>query len=738
MRVSKRAGGLEHFKENKIRKALYAAFSSVNTSVPDLAPITRNVINKIAVCDGEIIRVETLQDVIERVLMESGYHEVARAFIIYREERSRLREQRLTPDPAALRDYICVSKYARHLEEHKRRETWYESCERVRDMHLRRFSDLPDEYITQINEVFEDVKEQRNLGSMRMMQFGGAAVEQINARGYNCCYTLVDRPKVFQGIMHLLLAGCGVGYSVQIQHVEMLPRLAKMDRHNVRHYVVPDTIEGWSDCVGELIRAAIEGYWLEPAYCEIRDEGVLLKTSGGRAPGHLGLRDAIEAVRSILLKAQGRRLRPIECHDIICHLALAVVSGGIRRASLMCIFSKNDSEMMYCKAHENFDPRVGGKNSHRAMANNAVALLRSEATFEDLRRIMEINKEWGDPGFFFTDNLDWGCNPCAEIGLDPVWIDPVHGTRETGFAFCNLCEVNVAKCVSVKEYLEACRKAAILGTLQASYTDFGYLGDVSEKIAARDALLGVSMMGMADNPDLAFDPEVQRLGAEVVNKTNAVWAELIGINPAKRTTTIKPGGTGPLAVGGIASGIGEHHARRYFRRVKAVATEWAFKVMQKHNPHMLEDHGDGSYTIVFPCEAPEGAVTVKNGGGALDFMDRIFLTYDNWVRMGKVDPNGPDHNISATVTVKDSERNQVVQKVWENRHRITAMSFAPYFLDKLHKYAPREECVGPEDEARWNAIIRNYKPIDWSLEHEELDGTSHTLTAACVGGACDV
>jgi ribonucleoside-diphosphate reductase alpha chain len=498
-----------------------------------------------------------------------------------------------------------------------------------------------------------------------------------------------------------------VGFSVQWIHVEKLPRLNKIGR-TVRHYTIADSIEGWANALTELMYSFISGQHIEFDYSEIRPEGAYLKTSGGIAPGHLPLKEALENIRQILLGAQGRQLRPIECHDIICHSAEAVLAGGIRRSSLISLFSYEDTEMLYAKSQGAFNP-VTGLNAQRAMANNS-AVINRKSSKEIFYRIIRIAEEgWGDPGFFFTDNLDYGCNPCGEIGILPTYGD------KTGFGFCNLCEVNMAAITSEGELWEAVKAATIIGTLQAGYTDFPYLGYVTEQLVRRDSLLGISLTGMMDNPELSFDPKVQKKCAELVKEMNLILAPEIGVNLAKRCTTIKPGGTAPLELGGVASGIHPHHARRYFRRVTANPLEPAFLHFRKINPHMIEEKPNGDFCIVFPVQVSSNAKTVKEMS-ALDFMKTIFSTYDNWIVPGTREGT-LTHNVSATVTISPDEKDAVIQKVWENRSRIAAMSFATRMLDKKFPFAPREE-VTPADESRWNYLIENYRPVDWTKIEE--------------------
>lgn len=737
-RIQKRDGNLQEFQPRKIARAMLMAFQEVGPEkLPDIRPLLDEVVQELP---EDLIPIEDIQDQIEEVLMKN-YPEVARAFVIYREKRAEARAARQRPKPEWIADYIHAGKYAKYREDLGRREVYEETVERDRQMHLTKYKDCGEDLIKEINWAFDLVAQKKVFPSMRSMQFGGPAILKKNARIYNCSFTLVDRIRVFQEIFWLLLCGCGVGYSVQLAHVDKLPRLNRVNEEDVRHFVIPDTIEGWADSLGELFKSYMEGYYVEFAYHEIRSEGEALQTSGGKAPGHIPLKRCLERVRKILRTAEGRKLRSIECHDIICHVAEAVLAGGIRRSSLICLFSPEDTEMLYAKSAPGFNPKQG-VNLQRMMANNSAIFLRDRVTRDEFNRVLRIaNEGFGEPGFFFTCNLDFGTNPCSEIGLNPTYLtlSPKHHApvRLTGFAFCNLTEVVAANCNTKKEFLEACRAASIIGTLQAGFTDFDYLTDVTKLIAEREALIGVGITGMVDKPDIALDPQTQREGAQLVVKTNQQIARAIGISPAARCTTIKPSGTSSLEAGCVGSGIHPHHARRYFRRITANPLEAPAQFFREHNPHAVEYKENGDWSLIFPVEVPDNAITVKEEP-AEDFMERVFSTYENWVVPGTARPDsseGLTHNVSCTVTVRPEEQKYVEDTVWQNRHRIAAMSFAPYTLDTIYPYAPREEIT---DDARWNELIKLWKPIDWSEFKEESDETDLALVPACEGDKCTI
>lgn len=752
--VLKRGGVVtQTFELSKIERAVRKAFDSIGQEAEDKFILQLALLVKAKILlryrEGPI-PVETVQDFVETTLMETGCTEVAKAYILYRSKHEAIREQRLTPDNKAISDYIHPSKYARYIPELNRREVYEETVGRVETMHKRKFPDLH----TEIGRAFDMVRAKKVLPSMRTMQFAGEAVERINARAFNCAFMHIDKARAFGDALYLLLCGCGVGYSVQFEHVEKLPPLKVVDKKWVRHHTIADSIEGWGNALTFLINSYIKGSYVEFNYSKIRPEGAPLKTSGGRAPGHLGLKGALDAVRGILDQAQGRQLRPIECYDIMCHAADAVLSGGIRRSATIALFSPEDGEMMAAKTGNWMD-----KTPWRQNSNNSVVLKRDEASWRQFKRVFKYIKEFGEPGFIFTENYDYGFNPCAEINLNPVlevtpdvleiverkraegqFIPKVDlGDVHTGVAFCNLTEINAAAFETPEDMYEAAKTAAFIGTLQAAYTSYPYLGWVSEVISEREALLGVSMTGMMDSPDIAMNSEHQQKAAELVVEENKRVASLIGINPAARATCIKPGGTTPLELGCVATGIHARHARRYIRRVTANEMETVFQYFKSVNPHMCVKKHNGDWVIEFPIEAPENAI-VKEDLSALEFLDMVRSTQENWVKPGTARPDsspGACHNVSNTVVVQPDEWDAVASYIWKNKETFSGISFIPATGDKDYPFAPHEAITTEADEDRWNQLLRYYTPVDYLHMTEDEDGTNLTKELACVGGTCE-
>jgi ribonucleoside-triphosphate reductase len=735
---------VQHFDIAKLRRAIGLAWAEVSKT-PDERVLTK-VINTVVDAMGDgTVDVEHVQDAVETALMRQGQFAVAKAYILYRHSRSEARQARTekTPDPKAISDYIHAGKYARYLPKKRRREVYEETVDRVKRMHIQQYPDMAAD----IEWAFRLVAQKRVLPSMRSMQFGGEAVLNNNNRMFNCSFTLIDRPEAFGEALFLLLSGCGVGYSVQFDHVERLPTLAYVDPKAFRHHVIDDSIEGWADALKALMQSYLDGVTVEFAYHLIRPAGAPLKTSGGRAPGHLKLKEALERVRTVLNAAQGRKLRPVECHRIMCHAADAVLSGGIRRSAMISLFSLDDSEMMHIKTGNWWATEPWLANS-----NNSVVLKRDEVKKKQFKRIFGMTRQWGEPGFYFTNDFDYGTNPCCEIGLNPkltVTADDVLklaargvtakvGDVHTGWAFCNLCEINASKLTSLEDFEEAAKAAALIGTLQAGYTKMPYLGWISETLAEREALLGIGMTGMLDAPEIACNPEYQRHVATKIKQYNAEYAARLGLRAAARTTCVKPSGTTSLALGCVGSGHHAHHARRYIRRVTADELETVFQAFRAINPHMCVRKPDGKYVIEFPVQAPANA-TIKADLGAIEFLDMVKSTQQNWVLPGTNEENsspGLSHNVSNTVTVRPEEWDKVADYLWENRNYFTGVSLLASTGDKDYAYAPNEEILTPADETRWNQILESYTPVDYTTLVEASDNTDLAGEVACAGGVC--
>ena len=532
-----------------------------------------------------------------------------------------------------LSDLTVYMKYAKYDPWLERRETWQELVDRNKAMHVKKFPQLSEE----IESAYQFVYDKKALPSMRSMQFAGKPIEISPNRIYNCAYLPIDDWRAFSETMFLLLGGTGVGFSVQKHHIEALPEIRKPDPKKTRRFLIGDSIEGWADAVKILVRAYFEG-GSTPVFdfSDIRPKGAALITSGGKAPGPQPLKECLIKVQGILDNKQDNdKLKPIEVHDIICHIADAVLAGGIRRAALISLFSADDQDMIGAKSGAWWEA-----NPQRGRANNSAVLLRNKITkefFFELWKKIEASGA-GEPGIYFSNDKDWGTNPCCEIALRP-------------FQFCNLCEVNVSDVVDQDDLNTRVKAAAFIGTLQASYTSFHYLRPIWQRTTEKDALIGIGMTGIGSGVAQKLD---LKQAANIVNEENERVALLIGINKTARSTTIKPSGTSSLTLG-TSSGIHAWHNDYYIRRLRVGKNEAIYDYLVKEHPELIQDEyfrPHDTAVISVPQKAPEGAILRHES--ALDLLERVKFFYQNWIKPGH--RNGQNtHNISATVSIKNDE-----------------------------------------------------------------------------------
>ncbi len=608
-----------------------------------------------------------------------------------------------------LSDLIVQMKYARYLPELKRRETWPEICHRYEAMMMEKYPYIKEE----IHHWMKFVYDKKVLPSMRAMQFAGPAIARNHSRIYNCAYLPVDDIRAFSETLFLLLGGTGVGYSVQRHHVEKLPPIKKASK--TKKFLIGDSLEGWSDAVKVLLKSyfGFSNYLPDFDYSDIRPKGARLVTAGGKAPGPEPLKICVAHVQAVLdRKTEGGKLTPLECHDILCYLANAVLAGGIRRSAMISLFSADDEEMLTCKFGNWWE-----LNEHRGRANNSVVLPRETTTHDEFFKLwkkIELSGS-GEPGFYFTNDLDWGTNPCCEIALRP-------------FQFCNLCEVNVSDIFSQQELNERAKAAAFLGTLQAGFTNFHYLRDVWKDTTEGDALIGVGMTGIASGRILKYD---LREAAEEVKHMNLEVSSKIGVQFAARCTTIKPSGTTSLVLG-TSSGIHAWHNDFYLRRVRIGKNEALYQYLYITHPELIEDDQLNSKQaiICIPQKAPEGSI-LRNED-VMDLLDRIKKFNTDWVRNG-FRRGSNANNVSATVSIQEGDWEKVGEWMWWNKASYNGLSVLPYDSGN-YKQAPFEDITSSEFEK----LEKSLKSIDLTLVYEADDETDHKAEAACAGGACAI
>lgn len=597
-----------------------------------------------------------------------------------------------------LQNYTFVSKYARWLEDKNRRETWKEAVDRVRNMMHTKYADYG--ISEEIDWAYDIMYKKKVLGSQRALQFGGDPILKRHAKIYNCTSSYCDRLRFFQECFWLLLCGSGTGFSVQKHHVSKLPTLEHdvPDNNEGTKYVIEDSIEGWADALGVLLSS----YFSKPIdefkmykntyvvfdYSQIRQKGTSLSSGVGKAPGFEPLQNGLEKIRTLLdrcIKNGQKKLRPIDAYDIVMHSSDAVLSGGVRRSASLALFSPDDEEMAKAKTGNWYI-----ENPQRARSNNSALLLKGETTFEEFQTLMESVKEFGEPGFIWSESTEMIFNPCVEIGMWPV--DEESG--KSGWQGCNLSTINCSSVEDENDFFERCRAAAIIGTLQAGFTKLEYLGEISQNIFEREALLGVSLTGTMEKHDLVLTEKVLTRGAKIAVETNKDLAKKIKINQAARVTCLKPEGTSSSMLG-TSSGIHPHHAKRYIRHVQANVLEAPYQHFKTYNPQACDKSAwsanNTDEIIKFPIEVPDGA-KLKNQLPAIEMLSVVKETQKNWVNSGKnrglCTQDYLSHNVSNTVTVKPDEWDQVTKYIYDNRKYFAGISLIPQSGDKDYPQAP--------------------------------------------------
>ena len=609
-----------------------------------------------------------------------------------------------------LSDIVVFNKYAKFREDKKRRETWGEICDRYESMMVAKYPMLAD----QIKLMMVQVRDKKVMMSMRAAQFSGPAITKNESRVYNCAYLPIDDHRAFSEVMFLLLGGTGVGFSVQYHHIDELPEIRKPLKK--QKYLVGDSIEGWADSVRHLMASYFGMRKTKPLFdfSDIRPKGSRLVTAGGKAPGPEPLKRCLFNIELILdRKEDGEKLTTTETHDIICHIADAVLAGGIRRAALISLFSADDEDMLSAKAGAWWE-----KNPQRGRANNSAVVLRHRVTKEFFDGLWtKIQSSFsGEPGLYFSNDRDWGCNPCCEIALRP-------------YQFCNLTEINVGNITSQADLNSRASAAAFFGTLQAGYTNFHYLRPIWQSTTEKDSLIGVGMTGICNGEILKYS-----LGeaAEKVRLVNESVAKTIGINPAARQTTIKPSGTTSCVVG-TSSGIHAWHSKYYIRRMQCTKDEALYIYLKRNHPELVQDYQaiPNTAVIEIPQTAPTGAI-VRDDETALDLLERVSKFNREWVKAGHI-VGSNSNNVSATVSIKEDEWVEVREWMWKNKNLFNGLSVLPYDGGS-YVQAPFENI----DHATFHRLYAQLKNIDLRNVVEEQDNTDLAGEVACAGGSCEV
>ena len=614
-----------------------------------------------------------------------------------------------------LSDLKLYSDYLKWDSSKNRYETWEEACESIMRGHIDHYRDrwgvnIP--FATDFDLALQAMQNKQVLASQRNLQYRAPQIARNNARLYNCSSMYGARNRVFQEVFYLALSGCGVGIGLLLPFVKNISKIQKRSK-GTKTFIIPDSIEGWADSLGVLMSSFFvdkqpfpeyAGYEIKFDYSLIRPKGAFI-SGGFKAPGSKGLEQSLNKIEELLntwILKEGEELRPIAVCDILCHASDAVLSGGVRRSALNMIVDPNDDEMIMAK--------TGNWRSefpHRGRTNNSVLMIRSLTTKEQFEKIVNLNDGTSDIGFAFANSWFDMFNPCFEILKHPILYSGEKKLNEfkydeiesfikenennLGVAFCNLCEINAENINTETEFINACESAALIGTLQAGYTSFPYLGEVTEQIVRKEALIGVSITGWMNNPML-LDAELLKRGANAVKNKNKVIAKAIGINPAARTTCVKPSGNASVILG-TASGIHPEHSEQYFRIMQLNKENDTAKWLTKNAPFLLEESywssTNSDYCVFVPIENPKGGLFKKDMKG-VKHLELIKLVQLNWVNEGtnKELCQYPEcnHNTSNTVIIDNKE--EVIDYIWENKKDFTAVSFISDYGDKEFIQAP--------------------------------------------------
>ena len=600
------------------------------------------------------------------------------------------------------REFLSQTKfyegYSRFKDDEGRYESWDEAVDRVIEMHDKNYINNNNELSPYLEEARTAYKEQRVLGAQRALQFGGEQLMKHQMRMYNCTSSYVNRPEFFGEVFYILLCGAGAGFSVQKHHIKKLPKIQNRTKQ-AKGYIVEDSIEGWASALDVLMSSFFVGGGKYPEYegrrvyfdlSQIRPKGA--KISGGfKAPGPNGLRRSLDKIEHLLQgivldSKEPIAIKPINAYDITMHAADAVLSGGVRRSATICLFSPDDEEMMNAKTGNWFMD-----NPQRGRSNNSAVIVRDETTPEQFGKIMESVKQFGEPGFVFVESKEHTTNPCVEIGMYP------QINKKSGWQGCNLTEINGGKCNTEEDFYKACRAASILGTLQAGYTDFKFLTDTSKLIFDREALLGVSITGWMNNPDILFNEKILEKGAQIVKDVNREVARIIGINAAARTTCVKPSGNASVLLQ-TASGIHAEHSNMYIRNVQMNKESEITQAIMKTNPYMVEESvwsaGGTDVVVSFPILPNKGSM-YKDDLLGIKHLELVKKAQKHWVEAGTNEDlcadKGVRHNVSNTIIVDDWD--EVEKYVFENRHSFAGISFLPMTGDKDYNQAPNTAVI---------------------------------------------
>ena len=740
--IKKRDGNIVPFDRAHIIAAILKAMAvSGEGSEKDAEKVTDQVVKDLVKKydkDG-FPGVENIQDIVETNLILMDYAKAAKAYILYRQERARLREQRReVPENIkklameskkyfsnSLSEFVYYRSYSKWIEEEGRRETWIETVNRYMNFMKEELGKKLSE--KEYEEIHQAILKQEVMPSMRLMWSAGSAVKKTNVSAYNCSYIAISKLKDFSEVMYLLMCGAGVGFSVEQQTVQKLPQIKRQIKSKIRSCVVEDSKEGWADALYLGLKNWIDGRDVCFDYSKLRPMGARLKTMGGKSSGPDPLKQALEFARERILARQGRRLTSLDVHDILCKIGEVVVMGGVRRSALLSLSDLDDEDIRDAKKGMFYltDPQ-------RSMANNSVAYMEKPTAAQFLDEWVALAKSGsGERGIFNRGGLKYqiperrwkkmgnkwltaGCNPCGEINL-----------RSKGF--CNLSEAVARPNDTEKTLSKKIHLATILGTFQSTLTNFPYISEEWKKNCEEERLLGVSITGQWDCPIVGNKSVLKKLRDKAVS-VNKIYAKKFGVSQSLAVTCVKPSGT-VSQLADAASGLHPRYSPYYIRRVRISATDSLFKMLKDQKmpycPEVGQSYNDAtSYIFEFPIKAPKSAVYSKNLT-AIEQLERWKMVKENYT----------EHNPSVTITIGKNEWLEAANWVYSNWDIVGGLSFLPR-EDYVYPMAPYEEIT----KEAYDEMVKKMPDIDFSqiLLYEKDDETQGSKELACMGGKCEI
>ncbi len=753
--IIKRDGRIVPFDMEKITNAIFKGMNSMAEGTrEDAELVARNVVAELARIKKKFKNfmptVEGVQDVVEQELMRSDYVKTAKHYVLYREERAQLRAKgveipenvrKLATDSKkyfrnALGEFVYYRTYSKWIDAESRRETWIETVDRyVSFMKENLGNKLTDK---EYKEVREGMLTQSAMPSMRLLQFSGGAARRDNVCAYNCSFIAPEAFQDLAEIMYVSMSGTGVGFAVESTNAEKFPQILMQTGEKLPVHVVGDSKEGWADSLTVGMKAWALGKDVDFDYSQIRPEGTRLKVMGGKASGPAPLVRLHGFTRQIMLARQGKRLRPIDLHDIICMIGDCVVAGGVRRSAMISLSELADEQIR--------DAKKGAfyvNHPHRMLANNSAVYINKPTNEEFLKEWMAlIESHSGERGIFNRGSLAKTLperrikalkeykgyfDPSGQHIVGPIGTNPCGEIILQSKQFCNLSEI-VARAEDTEATLmKKMRLATILGTYQSSLTNFQYLSKEWKEHCDRERLLGVSITGMWDCPAVRKPEVMKKLKAEAI-KINKEFAKRFGVNESTAITCVKPSGTLSQTVD-CASGMHPRHAKFYIRRVRISATDTLFKMLKDqgvpYSPEVGQTMENAStFVLEFPVKAPSGSI-FRDDLSAIEQLE-----YWKMVKM-----NYTEHNPSVTISIGNDEWIGVANWVYENWDIAGGLSFLPR-EDAVYKLAPYEAI----DEKRFKELAKRLEHIDYSkiISYEKQNETDLKKELACAGGVCEI